>query len=139
MMRESITLERDYDASPEQLFAAWTDVAVLRRWFGCGTDMLWTIHAWDARPGGALHVSLKFEHGPYEVRGTFVTVDAPRRLRYAWENDETIDIATEPHGAGSRLRLVHEFEADERKRGILSGGWTASLEQLRSAWADVRA
>jgi uncharacterized protein YndB with AHSA1/START domain len=138
-MRESIALERDYEVTPDRLFEAWTNVDVLRRWFGCSTEMLWTIHAWDVRPGGALHVSLQFDHGPYEVHGRFVTVEAPHHLRYDWENGEVVDVVIEPHGAGSRLRLVHEYDAGEQKRAILSGGWNASLEQLGNAWVDVRA
>jgi uncharacterized protein YndB with AHSA1/START domain len=60
-MAETVTLHRDYPHPPERLFAAWTDVELVRQWFGCGPGMLWTVHEWDVRPGGAIRVSLTFD------------------------------------------------------------------------------
>src|SRR5580704_15051905 len=106
---ETLTLERVYPAPPERVFAAWTQIATLQRWFGCAHDMLWNVHAWDVKPGGAIDVSLEFPDGPFRVTGAFLTVDPPHRLRYRWGADETVDVTIEPHPQGSLLRLVHTF------------------------------
>jgi uncharacterized protein YndB with AHSA1/START domain len=127
---ETLTLERDYDASPERVFAAWTNVEVLGRWFGCATDMLWRVHAWDPRVGGKIHVSLAFDGKPFEVRGEFLVVDPPRRLAYRWSEDQAVDVTIQPRESGSRLKLAHTFPADSGARPILTAGWSTSLEQL---------
>jgi uncharacterized protein YndB with AHSA1/START domain len=57
-MAESLSLQRDYQAPPERVFEAWTDVELLRQRFGCGPEMLWNVHQWDVRVGGAIHMSL---------------------------------------------------------------------------------
>ncbi len=51
-MTETLTLRREYPVPPQQVYEAWTDVRLLSQWFGCGPDMLWTVHEWDVRPGG---------------------------------------------------------------------------------------
>jgi len=75
-MTDRFFAEREFAVRPEDLFAAWTDLKLLTRWFGCGNDMLWTVKAWDAREGGAIEVSLDFDGEPYEVRASSLSLDA---------------------------------------------------------------
>ena len=128
-MAETVTLQRDYPYSPERLFAAWTDVELLRQWFGCGPGMLWTVHQWQVRPGGAIHVSLQFDAGPFEVRGEFLIVEPPHRLQYRWSGDQTVDVTIEARDNGSRLTLMHTGLTDH-ERGFVDVGWTNALDQL---------
>jgi uncharacterized protein YndB with AHSA1/START domain len=129
-MSETVTLYRDYPAPPERVFEAFTNVAILSRWFGCGPDMLWTVHTWEPRVGGAIHVSLQFAKGPYEVRGEFLQVDRPRRLRYRWGSNQTVDVAIDPQGAGSRVTVNHSGLENTEMGGIVKGGWTACFANL---------
>jgi uncharacterized protein YndB with AHSA1/START domain len=123
-------MQRDYSASPDRVFEAWTNVDLLRQWFGCSPGMLWTVHEWDARVGGAIHVSLQFDNGPFEVRGQFLVVEPPRRLRYRWWRDQVVDVTIDAHGAGSRLRLEHSGLATDAECSFTNAGWTFALEQL---------
>lgn len=127
---ETLVLERDYAAPPERVFAAWTRVDLLGRWFGCADDKRWNVHEWDVRPGGRIHVSLDFDGRAFVVLGEFLVVDPPRRLRYRWSDDQFVDVAIEPRGNGSRLRLAHTFPAGDEPRAVLTAGWTYSLGQL---------
>jgi uncharacterized protein YndB with AHSA1/START domain len=127
---DSVVLEHTYDLSPEQVFAAWVDPAIVGRWLGCAGDKRWTVHDWDVRPGGLLHVSLDFDDGTYDVRGTFLVVDAPHRLRYRWADREIVDVTIVATGTGSRLRLEHHFPEDAEARERFAAGWTNSLAQL---------
>jgi predicted enzyme related to lactoylglutathione lyase/uncharacterized protein YndB with AHSA1/START domain len=126
---DAVSLQRDYPVPPERLYEAWTNVDLLRRWFGCGPDMLWTVHEWDVRPGGAIHVSLEFDAGPFHVTGEFLVVDPPRRLRYRWSGAQIVDVTIEPSAGGSRLRLTHTGLTHE-ECDIVDRGWTTSLQQL---------
>ena len=91
--------------------------------------MLWNVHEWDVRVGGAIRVSLDFDHGPFEVKGEFLVVDPPRRLRYRWSGEQIVDVTIEPHGGGSRLSLEHSGLSDE-ECAITDAGWGSALEQL---------
>ncbi len=134
-MTQRFTLEREYDATPERLFSAWTDPSMLSRWFGCGDNMLWRIHEWNPHAGGSIHVSLDFGGRPYEVKGTFTIVDPPRHLQYRWSDNETverthraarlgIDPAPRAHLASNRGRPLDDLRRlDERVRAARSRAW----------------
>jgi uncharacterized protein YndB with AHSA1/START domain len=131
-MTERLTLRRDYPFPQEQVYQAWTDVRLLSQWFGCGHEMLWNVHEWDVRPGGAIRVSLEFETGSFEVTGQFLIVDPPRRLRYRWQEDQLVDVTIEDQAGGSRLTLVHTG-LSETEMPVVTAGWTYGLGQLGQA------
>lgn len=128
-MTETLTLQREYPVPPQSLYEAWTDVRLLSKWFGCGADMLWTVHEWDVRPGGRIRVSLEFDTGPFEATGQFLVVDAPHRLRYTWQEEQIVDVTIDDWRGGSRLTLVHSG-LSETDMPIVTAGWTNGLDQL---------
>ena len=129
-MREPVVLTRDYDAPPTKVFAAWTDVDLLTKWFGCATDMLWTVHTWDVRVSGELHVSLDFDGTPYEVRGRFLEVDEPHCLRYEWEAGQIVTVSIEANGHGSTMTVEHAGLPNEEMDKLITTGWTAGVRQI---------
>ena len=126
------------EASPEDVFAAWTDPAVLARWFGPGTmtapDVLL-----DARPGGAYRIGMLDDDGTrFAVVGTYEEVDPPRRLRFTWrwENgvphtfESVVTIELEPVGNATELTLVHGGFPDDAAASGYASGWERSLPKL---------
>lgn len=75
-----LVLVRVFDATPETLFAAWTEPALLARWFGPRSAQV--LHcALDPRPGGALRFCHRFPDGmEVWVAGTYLEVQPPSRL-----------------------------------------------------------
>lgn len=130
MSTRTLHLERSYDVEPEQLFAAWTDIAVLTTWWGCAEDMLWTVHSWAPVPGGEIHVSLDFDGTPFVVRGEFLVVERPSHLRYRFGDSEVVDVRIEPRDGGSHLRLSHAELPTDEQHGIVEAGWTHALSLL---------
>jgi uncharacterized protein YndB with AHSA1/START domain/predicted enzyme related to lactoylglutathione lyase len=126
----SLTLARDYPAAPERVYRAWTDVVLLRQWFGCGRGMLWNVHEWDARVGGVIHVSLEFDQGPFEIKGEFLIVERPRHLRYRWAGDQVVDVTIEARDAGSRVTVTHSGLVTDEECAFTDAGWSSALEQL---------
>jgi uncharacterized protein YndB with AHSA1/START domain len=125
-------LERKFEASPEQIFSAWTRVETLRLWFGCGSEMLWNIHEWEVREGGRIRVSLDFGDSLFEVEGTFIVVDPPHHLRYRWDEDQIVDVTVEPNGSGSLLKLEHSWPPTNEDRSMIAAGWTSAIGRLGS-------
>lgn len=130
-MSEVVRLVHEYAAPPERIWAAWTNVEILQKWFGCGPGMLWNVHEWDVRPGGRIFVSLQFDEEPYEVEGEFAVVEPPNHLRYRWAGDQSVDVRIEAVGTGTRVTLEHTVP-DEQKP-VVTAGWAAGLEQLAGA------
>lgn len=137
-MTDRFVLERRYAVPPERIFKAWTDRALLTQWFGCGPNMLWDVHEWDVRPGGAIRVSLDFDGQPYDVRGVFEVVEPPRHLRYRWSKDETVDVTIAALPQGSLLRIEHRWPPTDDDRSMIEGGWTSAAAQLEESLSAER-
>lgn len=75
-----LRLERHYDAPPEEVFAAWTDPALVRRWlftsaYGEGQSV-----ALAARAGGNWSITDRRDGADHTVQGEILEFDPPRRL-----------------------------------------------------------
>lgn len=88
MSDRDIVITREFVAPRHKVFAAHTEPALLKRWFGP--------HGWqlvvceiDLRPGGAWHYVM---HGPdgeeMVLHGTYLEVDPPNRLVTAENNGD---------------------------------------------------
>ena len=79
-----LTITRVYDASPQQVWDAWTQPQQLARWWG---KRGWLAQpesiVLDVRPGGAFRVTTVNEAGDEMTNeGVYSEVDPPRRLSF---------------------------------------------------------
>lgn len=136
-----VSVVRSIAASPEDVWAAWTDPGRLARWFTTEAEL-------DVRPGGAYATA----DGD---RGEYLRVDPPRRLRFTWDHPDhaphtVVDLAIEAHvGGRSLVRLEHRGLRDREAFEDLKEGWSWALASLQSfleageglpyeAWAEGR-
>jgi uncharacterized protein YndB with AHSA1/START domain len=126
----------DIAASPETVFALLTDPSEYVRWKGRAAEL-------DPRAGGRFHVSF----ADSAVRGEYLEVVPNRRVVFTWgwegptavvgPGGSTVEIDLQPHGSGTRLRLVHRgLPATERASH--TEGWDYFLPRL-TAVAEGRA
>jgi len=107
-----IAITRTFRASPERVFAAWTDPAKLARWFG-PDGFTTTTHEFDLRPGGTWRHTMR---GPdskeYPNHIAFVEVDAPRKLVYDHVSAPRFRAAVtlEREGSGTRMHFGMRFD-----------------------------
>jgi uncharacterized protein YndB with AHSA1/START domain len=136
---EPIVHERQIDASPETVFAFFTDPEKLTRWLAVEATV-------DPRPGGVYwQTHLGRDGERYLMRGELVEVSTPSRIVFTWgfENDNrevrpgssTIEVTLEPRDGGTWLRLVHR-DLPESERGDHDGGWATMLDRLAAAVAS---
>ena len=133
----SLNLSRWYAASPEQVFRAFTDPALLRHWWG---PRGFTIEHLDfpAAEGAAYSVRLRAPDGTtFAHEGVFLTVDAPRALAYSWRwtdgplgrGQTLVELSFTAERGGVTVTLCHSrfVNQDECDR---HGGWAQSFDQL---------
>ncbi len=138
---QTLRLERTFDASPEEVFDAWTNPEVLRRWWKTEANQQVPVTEVDLRVGGSYRLAMEEPDGAtHEVRGRYREVRRPERLVYSWAwvledgseghmSTVTVDFRAE----GDRTTVVVEhtdLESESRERH--GQGWTACLESLRS-------
>jgi hypothetical protein len=63
------------------------------------------------------------------MKGAFLVVDPPRRLKYRWSDHETVEVVISPRSSGSHLEHLHNFARSRDARAILTAGWSHSRGQ----------
>jgi uncharacterized protein YndB with AHSA1/START domain len=144
---EVLRLERTYEASAEAVFDAWTNEAVLRRWFHVGSDWETTEASVDLRVGGAVRVVM---YDPHEERahgggGHYTEVERPRRLAFTWvwdddeERETLIEIDFEEVADGTAVRFTHSNLRDLESARSHERGWIGCFDNLARALAGTPA
>jgi uncharacterized protein YndB with AHSA1/START domain len=139
----SLHLERTYAATPKEVFDAWTNPEVLRRWWVANPAWRTPVAEVDLRVGGSYRLSMEDpETGTrHTVGGEYREVRRPERLAYSWrwEQDDgsaghvstvTVDFLAE--GEGTMVVLEHVGLATPESRDQHRHGWTGCLESLQA-------
>jgi uncharacterized protein YndB with AHSA1/START domain len=130
-MTGSFTIAREIAASPERVWAAFTDAGQYAAWIWPAD---WKTECEiEPRVGGGFRVA----SGPkgMEVHGTYIVVEPITRLALTWrwrdDTDESlVTITLEPTANGTRLVLTHENFANDESRAAHEQGWSDCLDRL---------
>jgi len=82
-------IERWFDATPHQLWSAWTDPALVVQWFGPQDWPAIDFHQ-DLIKGGRWCATLQSSSGEQLIAGgNYITIDQPKQLAFTfrWESD----------------------------------------------------
>jgi uncharacterized protein YndB with AHSA1/START domain len=122
----TVRLERRFDASPEELWAALTEPEQLRGWLG------------PAKLADGRVELVLGEADDQRVEGRLLVVDPPRVLEYEWrwpgETDSVVRFELRADGDGTLLVLDHRLLPAAAARGY-DAGWRAYLDRLESLLA----
>jgi uncharacterized protein YndB with AHSA1/START domain len=131
-----LVVRRLIEASPGFLFDAWTQPALLVRWWG-PTGMSCPEAEVDLRPGGQFRIANRFPDGRIRwIHGSFERVERPRLLVYSWQFDgapippERVTVRFEPRGTACEVVVVHERIADSATGDQHQAGWDGCLDGL---------
>ena len=142
-VKPSLTIQRRLNASPERVYAAWTEAEKIARWFGPSVVDQSTVKAkMDVRVGGSFQVSFNTEDGEYhEVGGTYREVVPNKRLVFSWawyttpERESQVTVTIKAEGSHTLLTLLHEQLFDEATKTGHTRGWTGSMDKLEAIFA----
>lgn len=130
-------------ASPEQLFAAWTEPRHLMHWWGPDGVACPEAEV-DLRVGGRYRLANRMPDGQVHwIEGMFETVEPPHQLIYSWTmgGDETVServtVRFDRQGTATEVLVRHERIRDPETARTHRLGWDGCLEGLR-AYAEAR-
>lgn len=123
-----ITLTRLIKAPPSRVWAAWTDPALLPRWFG-PKGYSCTTHEIDLRPGGVWRFDMTGPDGKaWPNRHRFHLQIPERRLEFTLDSDDdaspqlSVVVTLEPEAGGTRLTQVMTLpDAASREAAVKFG------------------
>jgi uncharacterized protein YndB with AHSA1/START domain len=142
---EAVIVKRTFAAPREKVFAAWSDPALMARWFcRCVGHPPTRVLEAELRSGGSYRIEVE---GPqqgapgstlYRGWGVYREVRPPERLVFTWnwEHDEFQDtlVTVEFHALGesgfTEVTLTHELLPTEKARAEHRKGWGECFDML---------
>jgi uncharacterized protein YndB with AHSA1/START domain len=139
--KENFRLEirRLLNAPRDRVYAAWTDPAQLKQWFGPENVRTRDLVA-EARVGGKFRWDLTNPEGEeMTCRGEYRELQLDKKIVFTWQwdDDETwehytsvVTVELSDCDGGTELRLTHEQLPNEESREGHTGGWKSALDKL---------
>ena len=139
----TLVIEREFEASPERIYEAWTTPEILQRWWGPEGVGIPDLDL-DVREGGAWTTTMKSDQGERIVSGKYVTLEPPNRLVFTWgwidngtRGQETeVEIVLIKAGAKTTMILTQKVFADVENRNNHQFGWKSSFKKLEQLLAS---
>ena len=135
----SLEIKRFINAPRDRVYAACTDPAQLRQWFGPEKVQTRNLIA-DARVGGKFRWDLTNSEGEkMTCRGEYRELQPGKKIVFTWQWDDDEDWANHTsvvtvelsdRDSGTELRLIHEQLPNEQSRDGHTGGWNSALDKL---------
>jgi len=135
----SLEIKRFIDAPRDQVYAAWTDPAQLRQWFGPEKVQTRNLIA-DARVGGKFRWDLTNSEGEkMTCLGEYRELQPGKKIVFTWQWDDDEDwenhtsvvtVELSDRDNGTELRLIHEQLPNEASRDGHTEGWNSALDKL---------
>ncbi len=135
---ETLIVRKTIHASPERLFAAWTDPEQLRAWWR-PEGVVCIAAEVDLRPGGRYRIGNRLpDQTVLWIVGEFEVVEPPRRLVYTWrlegisQTSERVTVEFESQGAKAATEVIitHERVPSRELRDQHRHGWEGCLAGL---------
>lgn len=127
-----VRIHRFVSASPDRVFAAWTDPVTVARWLSPSGRAEAEL---EPRVGGRLRVTMIGEGMQIEHTGEYRELVPGRRLVFTWQSPYTglepsiVTVDLRPVPGGTALTLVHE-RLPAGGAESHTGGWAAILDRL---------
>ncbi|HTE57796.1 MAG TPA: SRPBCC family protein [Verrucomicrobiae bacterium] len=142
--QSTITIEREFDAPREKVFAAFIDPDVIGKWWG-GKTYETTIETFEPHAGGSWRFVQKTSDAEYAFHGVFHDVTAPERAIQTFEFDglpESGHVAmdsmwlTEENGK-TKMKIVSAFQSVEDRDGMVDSGMEKGASEGYDVLAEI--
>ena len=145
-----LRVTRRFEAPREDVFDAWINPDVLRRWWAADPSWDSPLAEVDAREGGRYRLSMRDGQSgaTHTVVGEYTEIKRPDRLAFTWEweggpaemrGSEATQVVVEfnDSGGGTEVVLTHTGFASDAIRDEHTKGWEAVLANLaRQVFSD---
>ena len=135
----SLEIERFIKAPRDRVYAAWTDPAQLKKWFGPENIKTRDLIA-DVRVGGQFRWDCTDPQGKeVTICGEYRELQPGKKIAFTWKHEENEDwkdhnsivtIEFFDREGGTEVRLTHENLPTEASRDDHEQGWKSVLDKL---------
>ena len=131
-LEHTVEIVRLLDASPKEVFGAWTNVQCVKEWY-CVEGTTLTEAEFDLRPGGNYRLVMSDSQGDYEIKGEYVQIIPGERLVFTWLSSllnwesTLVDIEFKLVDGKTELILTHEKIPPHKLALGHQGGWDSII------------
>jgi uncharacterized protein YndB with AHSA1/START domain len=133
-----LEIERTFDAPVEEVFDAWTNEEVLRRWFHDDPEWETPTAEVDLRVGGRLRLAMRDPNAgeDYGASGEYTVVEPPHRLAFTWQWDgqdserQLIELEFTESDGTTTVRMTSRGIETEERVDSHRGGWGRCFDNL---------
>jgi uncharacterized protein YndB with AHSA1/START domain len=134
-----LEIRRVIKAPRDRVYAAWTDPAQLKQWFGPEKVQTNDLVV-NPGIGGEVRWALTNPEGEtMTCRGEYRDLQPGRKVVFTWRWEDDADwenqtsmvtVELKDADGGTELRLTHEQLPNEQSRDGHTGGWNSALDKL---------
>lgn len=128
-------------ATPAECYRAWTEPAILTRWF-CPGEMSVQVHELELEVGGRFRMEMQDADGtPHIPYGEYLELVPDERITMTWQwaggtfTDSVVTVTFTAEGDGTRVDIVHEKLPDAARADAHTEGWGGCLENMEALFA----
>ena len=158
---EVYKLKREFNATPDLVWTAWTDPKHVAHWYGPGVETV--IHGFDLRVGGAWLTEMKMGPNSMYQRADFTAIEVGKRLTCIQANTDAewnvvdnmmmpdmprlleLDVEFSAKGAGTEMLLTWSpYNATDVEKAAfagamskMGGGWSAGMDLLEELLSSL--
>jgi uncharacterized protein YndB with AHSA1/START domain len=132
-----IRIERTFDAPAGDVFDAWTNAEVMRRWLHCERDWSTPEAEVDLRVGGKIRIVMRRPDGTEAgARGQYTVIDRPVRLVMTWtfdddpSNEQLIELTFSESAGATTVVMLNSGISTDVRREAQDWGWRGCLREL---------
>jgi uncharacterized protein YndB with AHSA1/START domain len=137
--KTSLEIKRSINATPARVYAAWTNPAQLKEWWGPEGVRTRNLTA-DVRVGGTYRWDLTSPDGEdMTVFGEYRELVPGKKIVFTWKWDDDeiwqnrtslVTVELSDRDGGTELRLTHVQLPSEESRDRHNDGWNSVLDRL---------
>jgi len=140
-----IAMERVFDAPRKLVFEAFTEPAIIPKWWG-QRNTTTTVDKMEVKPGGRWRFVQRDADGhEYAFNGEYKEIVPPERLAYTFEFEglpghvllETVTF--EEQGDKTKVKVLSLFDSVEDRDGMLQSGMEAGANESNDRLAELLA
>lgn len=133
----TLHIERTFDASPIELWNAWTDPAQYAKWFNPAAGIDLVMHEFDVRPGGKIRFDMPQPDGnKHPQEGVFHSL-RPHTEIVSGSADKSFLLTTMFVPEGKRTRIIIDvIGVPPEYHAVAMVGWNAGLDKLAALLAQ---
>ncbi len=135
--RRTVALQWRFPQPPAEVWRAWTEPALMSRWFGSDPDGTVRSARAEVRVGGSFEVTFVNADGTaYTCFGTYQEVEPTVTLTFTWAwrdrpgPEERIAVRLHPDGSGALMSFEHA-DIDPQTTHDYEAGWKRTFRKLQ--------